>query len=149
MMERASNIKLINGCFRPKNFLDAILFKQQKIAKDIFSPSIFTYICTLFLSCNLGGKPRTSNQSRKMQSCSVKISKQINLLKRKPKIWPSFLNSSIQIFYIFTDRELARKSIVISKGCVTRIISLRVEFHPWVEFSQASVQTYLSVYMFN
>ena len=36
-----------------------------------------------------------------------------------------------------------------SKGYVTRIVSPRGEFHPWVEFTPVSGQTSLSVYMFN
>ena len=37
--------------------------------------SIFTCICTLFLSYNLAGKPRTSNQNVQMLNPSVRISK--------------------------------------------------------------------------
>ena len=38
---------------------------------------------------------------------------------------------------------------ISSKGYITRIVSPRGEFHPWVEFAPVSGQTYLSVYMFN
>ena len=38
---------------------------------------------------------------------------------------------------------------MLIQGYVTRIISPRGEFHPWVELESASGQTYLSVYMFN
>ena len=37
--------------------------------------SIFTCICTLFLSYNLAEKPRTSNQNVQMLNPSVRISK--------------------------------------------------------------------------
>ena len=35
------------------------------------------------------------------------------------------------------------------KGYITRIVSPRAEFHPWVEFAPVSGQTYLSVYILN
>ena len=39
--------------------------------------------------------------------------------------------------------------ILETKGYVTRMISPRGDFHPWVDFAPVSGQTYLSVYMFN